>query len=305
MINYNWLSLLGNYKEENGSIIFEGKEITNEDNSIDHKIGNLIFNKYFSEGIIKTEVEFGDIGEGTGCDIVFYYKNTETKYEMATVGINRTKYSMFELKSYRNGKWEFHKFTGDGEALQLNQKYKIEMKYEGNIVKLKVNEIEVLEGKLPFSTSLSQVGIWSRSKSRIKIHSFEVENISPKVFVIMQFTEQFNELYTDVIKCTCENYKLEVVRADNIYNNNMIVDDITRNINESKIIVADISPKNPNVYYEVGYSHALNKPTILLAEEGTELPFDVRPYRVIFYKNSISGKRLVEESLKKHLEQIL
>jgi nucleoside 2-deoxyribosyltransferase len=59
------------------------------------------------------------------------------------------------------------------------------------------------------------------------------------------------------------------------------------------------------VYYEVGYAHALKKPTILIAESPTQLPFDVSPFRTLFYENSIAGKAKVESGLKQHLEAIL
>ena len=52
-------------------------------------------------------------------------------------------------------------------------------------------------------------------------------------------------------------------------------------------------------------AHALNKPTILLAQRGKDLPFDIRSYRVIFYDDSIGGKPLVERTLREHLDSIL
>ena len=54
-------------------------------------------------------------------------------------------------------------------------------------------------------------------------------------------------------------------------------------------------------FYEVGYAHALCNPTILLAEKGTRLPFDVSPFRTLFYENSIAGKRVFEEGLRRHV----
>jgi nucleoside 2-deoxyribosyltransferase len=75
------------------------------------------------------------------------------------------------------------------------------------------------------------------------------------------------------------------------------------------VIIADISPINPNVFFEVGYAFALEKPIILLAErndsDGTTLPFDVSPFRVLFYDNSIGGKSKLEDGLRKHLREIL
>ena len=81
--------------------------------------------------------------------------------------------------------------------------------------------------------------------------------------------------------------------------------DVVNQLVESKLVIAEITPANPNVYYEIGYAHALNKPTILIAERATELPFDVSPFRVLFYENTIAGKKRIEEGLRRHLEAIL
>ena len=69
--------------------------------------------------------------------------------------------------------------------------------------------------------------------------------------------------------------------------------------------MAEITPPNQNVFYELSYAHALAKPTILLAERGKQLPFDISGYRVLFYDNTIGGKTQVEDGLKKHLTAIL
>ena len=64
---------------------------------------------------------------------------------------------------------------------------------------------------------------------------------------------------------------------------------------ESEFVIAEITPVNANVYYELGFAHAINKPTILLADRAIDkLPFDVSPFRVLFYENTIGGKRLFE-----------
>lgn len=120
----------------------------------------------------------------------------------------------------------------------------------------------------------------------------------------MQFTAPYNELFSDVIVPICEELGLSAVRADETYGPGLIIADIAREIIEAKVIIAEITPANPNVYYELGYAHALNKPTILIAEKPTQLPFDVSPFRVLFYENSIGGKKKIEAGLRKHLEAI-
>ena len=85
-----------------------------------------------------------------------------------------------------------------------------------------------------------------------------------------------------------------------------MIEDIKRQIAESRVVIAEITPSNPNVYYEVGYADALNKPLILIAdrEEGLK-PFDVRAYRTIFYENSIGGKNRIENDLRAYLKGIM
>jgi len=127
-----------------------------------------------------------------------------------------------------------------------------------------------------------------------------------KAFVVMQFnTPEYEELYRDVIKPVCESMGLNPFRASDTYSPGLVVADIARQIAESRVIIAEITPVNANVYYEVGYADALGKPVILIADKSMrELPFDVRPYRTIFYENSIGGKNRVEETLKKYLTAI-
>jgi nucleoside 2-deoxyribosyltransferase len=64
-------------------------------------------------------------------------------------------------------------------------------------------------------------------------------------------------------------------------------------------------PVENSPFYELGYADALNKPTILLAQRGKELPFDIRSYRVIFYDDTIGGKPELERSLREHLLAVL
>jgi nucleoside 2-deoxyribosyltransferase len=114
-------------------------------------------------------------------------------------------------------------------------------------------------------------------------------------------------LYQEVIQPVSHRAGFKALRADDVYRPGVILQDIIRGIVESDVIVADITPTtNPNIFYELGYAHALQKPTILLANRAQieKLPFDVSGYRVIFYDDTIGGKRDIESTLEKHLESI-
>jgi hypothetical protein len=98
----------------------------------------------------------------------------------------------------------------------------------------------------------------------------------------------------------------EAYRADSTYMPGLVIEDIKRQIAECRVVIAEIAPGNPNVYYEFGYADALNKPLILIADRKEGLkPFDVRAYRTIFYENSIGGKNAVEKDLRLYLQGIL
>ncbi len=121
----------------------------------------------------------------------------------------------------------------------------------------------------------------------------------------MQFSEPYNSAYTEVIRPTCASFGYDVIRADEVDQSTVIIEDIIRSIREAGLIVADITPDNPNVFYEVGYAHAIGTPTILLCDKTRErLPFDVSGFRTIFYENSIAGKSRVEEKLGKYLAAV-
>lgn len=91
-----------------------------------------------------------------------------------------------------------------------------------------------------------------------------------------------------------------------IYTATPILADIINEIKAASIVIADITPDNPNVFYELGFAHALNKPTIVLSEkQRAKLPFDVSGLRTIFYDNSIAGKAKVEQTLTKFIEKII
>jgi hypothetical protein len=122
----------------------------------------------------------------------------------------------------------------------------------------------------------------------------------------MQFTTEYNDVYRDVVQEVCKDYQVSVTRADEVNGpTGLIIADIVREVSNAQLVIADITPTNPNVYFEVGYALALSKPTILLARKGTPLPFDVAGFRVLFYEDSIGGKKKLEDGLRKHLDAIL
>ena len=77
-----------------------------------------------------------------------------------------------------------------------------------------------------------------------------------------------------------------MIRADQIDTAGMITSQIIEHIVKSKIVVADLSFHNPNVFYELSLRHAQNKPTIHLIRKCDKIPFDITSFRTITIDDS-------------------
>jgi len=117
------------------------------------------------------------------------------------------------------------------------------------------------------------------------------------VFVLMPFAAEFEEIYSTCIKPTLEKRIPRCLRADEIFHNKPIVEIIWKNINEALLVVADLSGRNPNVFYEVGMAHTLGKEVILLTQDLNDVPFDLRHLSVICYKWTPPGAERLKQAL--------
>ena len=111
-------------------------------------------------------------------------------------------------------------------------------------------------------------------------------NTKPFVFVLMPFRDEHFALYERAIKPALENLGCHVEHAKDAHTVERIVDAIYTQISRAEFIVADTTGKNPNVFYEIGYAHALGKKVILLVQDTQDIPFDIAGLRHIQYKPS-------------------
>lgn len=124
------------------------------------------------------------------------------------------------------------------------------------------------------------------------------------VFVLMPFSEEFNNIYFSGIKPAIEDCGLICERVDEQHFTDTILNKIFENIKKARFIVAEMTGKNPNVYYEVGYAHGINKPVIFLTQDLKDIPFDLRDRPHINYEANITALRQrLTERLKSLIEQ--
>jgi len=124
-------------------------------------------------------------------------------------------------------------------------------------------------------------------------------------FVLMPFASEFEDIYLGCIKPVIEKQISKCVRADDIFHNQPIVEVIWQHINRAMLIVADLTSRNPNVFYEVGIAHTLGKEVVLLSQTIEDVPFDLRHLNVIVYKWTPPGAEKLKVALGATIKSIV
>lgn len=106
-------------------------------------------------------------------------------------------------------------------------------------------------------------------------------------FVVMPFALPIGAYFEHIYEPAIQTAGLRAVRADtDIFGTGKIMDQIWSGINGAKVLVAELTSRNPNVFYELGLAHALNKPVVLISSNEDDVPFDLKHIRVIYYDMS-------------------
>ncbi|MBM3127629.1 MAG: hypothetical protein FJ009_03235 [Chloroflexi bacterium] len=120
-----------------------------------------------------------------------------------------------------------------------------------------------------------------------------MKNRRPKPFALalMPFGKEFNNIYRSGIKAAALHANVDCARIDEQIFEEDILNRIYGQIAEADIVIADMTGRNPNVYYETGYAHALNKRVILLTQDAEDIPFDLKHYPHVIYGGNVSKLR--------------
>ena len=126
----------------------------------------------------------------------------------------------------------------------------------------------------------------------------------PICFIIMPFGGWFDSYYNQIYIPAINKAGFEAKRADDLYRPGNIVNDIWKYTRDADVILADLTNKNPNVFYELGLAHAITKPAILITASMDDVPFDLRSLRVIEYdKNLPDWGEVLKDKIAKSLEE--
>jgi len=295
-----WAAIAGRWQFEGSSAIYKGPDGP----SPIHKLGLAIAAPTFRDGVIKTSVRISR-NKNTTAGIAVGYQSVEAPYVIAQLGAFDRAYAISEYRP--NVGWVSLANAGLLENIDVGKQHLLEVGLAGQSLSFSVDGVSVLNVVLRRPLEGAGVGLFAFDDAEVAFSNITIQSARPRVFVMMPFAEPFDTLYRDVIKPVAEEQLgFEIVRVDEIFSPGIILEDIQQKIATSHAVVAEISTGNPNVFYELGYAHALKKPAVLLMRrvDSEKMPFDVRGYRAIFYDDSIGGKSVVERSLRAQLDAV-
>jgi hypothetical protein len=182
----------------------------------------------------------------------------------------------------------------------------------------KIPMADVADFKQVFLESLEKAKLLAKHGDKVRVLDVSEDGVAPEekserlkklgaavivkatdtCFVMQPFAPPLGDYYERIFKPAIEKAGLQPVRADaEIFATGKIIDQVWRGINAAKVLVAELTTRNPNVFYELGLAHALRKPVVLVSSNEADVPFDLHHIRVIYYDvtDPFWGSKLLEK----------
>ncbi|MGV9010224.1 hypothetical protein [Brevundimonas sp.] len=136
---------------------------------------------------------------------------------------------------------------------------------------------------LPTGQAVSQGSLITAEKANFETMCFYITPIGDEGSPIREHADLF---LGSIVEPAVDSLGLTVVRADKIDRPGTITKQVFEYIRKARIVVADLSMHNPNVFYELAVRHMLKKPVVQISQIGDKPPFDISQMRTIFIDNS-------------------
>ena len=171
------------------------------------------------------------------------------------------------------------------------------------------------------------IGDWDLTRTRWSVKSSDLyqvlvaENLvgipSPTVFslplsrpepgriaVMMPFSAAFNPVW-DALKATAAEGGWTCQRADDIWEDSVVINDVVTLIARSKVVICDLTNRSANVFYEAGIAHTLGREVILITQAQQDVPFDLAHYRYVKYLGNTEGLTQLKATLLPRLHALM
>lgn len=123
------------------------------------------------------------------------------------------------------------------------------------------------------------------------------------VAVMMPINTSFTPVY-NAIKAVCDGARYRCLRADDIWEESAIIQDIFNLAFRAQVVIVDFTGKNPNVMYETGIAHTLGKTVVPISQSMDDVPFDLKHHRVLRYLDNNEGLEAMSAALQERLRYI-
>jgi hypothetical protein len=268
----------------------------------EHPYGIAISTRRFQSGFLRLSVRLKNNENAAGRILIGYNSRSKPYF---TVGLGGHG-AAYVVSEWVPGK---HWITrqADGSALDLapNRRYVLDVTVDGPRIALSVDSVPVLEYVSPSPVQLGNIGAYAWGSDEVRFGTLWFSRNPARAFVVMEFSEPFQDVYHKLIRVAASQAEIIAENVGEQLGPGNILDDISKGIADCALVIAEVSPPNANVFYEVGFAHALDKPTILIAKKGTTLPFDLKVHRCLFYETGADALSNSVPKLKRYIEAAL
>lgn len=209
-----------------------------------------------------------------------------------------------------------HRALSDGGFMNL------EYAFDADIPPIPTNRLMAAQANFGVGDDFE----WSRTHWAIKevdlfravLKTAPAKRLQPKVFrlnehdatddalisVMMPFRAEFDPVFTAIRQASVQG-GMRCVRADSVWDNDQIMQDVVGLIDRGRIVVVDCTLHTPNVFYELGIAHTLGKDVIMITQSADDVPFDLQHLRVIVYRNDEYSLKRLETALAERIAGLL
>lgn len=143
------------------------------------------------------------------------------------------------------------------------------------------------------------------SRNRPTIFRLPKEHVDATLAAaMMPFSAEFNFVFA-ALQSAAVASGMRCLRADNIWDDDVIIQDVVKLIGTARVVICDLTDKNANVFYETGIAHAIGQDVILIAQHESDIPFDLRHIRHIRYLPNEQGLQDLAEKVSKRLQALV
>ena len=298
-----WIGVMGEWEPEDQGIRFLGKGTSMVAGAEPFPVGIAAGDvERFTEGEIVGTVRFLDVkGLQHTAGIILGFRSPRDPFYYAEFGDT----CGFSISAYLPAGLYYPLARNQSSQLLADSPYNFKVILRGRFAELRVNGVKVVEAVLPDEPAGHQLALLASGHTPVIFEHLLVNRALPRAFVATEFTTPFNRIWNTVIRKAAAEEGFNPIRIDEVAGPNPILAEIKRHITEAAVVIAEITPLNANVFYELGFADARNKRLVILAQKGVTLPFDIRGYRVVFYDDVIGGEIELTKNLRNQLRAAL